>query len=188
VQIVTPDPISSGSARWNLLAAYESQIQQKKSATYAKNFVNSLVANVVSEPSSGSKALTTFLSGTGNVLLDYEADAMGAQAAGEKLQIVNPAQNTLIQNPAALTTSGTSNPAAVSFFDYMFSQAGQSIWVHEGFRATLKSVQSEKASIFYQPARLATVGSLGGWGKVTAKFFSTTGIVTLIENAHGYTS
>ena len=140
VQIVTPDPISSGSARWNLLAAYESQIQQKKSATSAKNFVNSLVANVVSEPSSGSKALTTFLSGTGNVLLDYEADAMGAQAAGEKIQIVNPAQNTLIQNPAALTTSGTSNPAAVSFFDYMFSQAGQSIWVHEGFRATLKSV------------------------------------------------
>jgi sulfate/thiosulfate transport system substrate-binding protein len=188
LQIVTPDPISSGSARWNLLAAYESQIQQKKSATYAKNFVNSLVANVVSEPSSGSKALTTFLSGTGNVLLDYEADAMAAQAAGEKIQIVNPAQNTLIQNPAALTTSGLTNPAAVSFFDYMFSQAGQSIWVHEGFRATLSAVASEKKTIFYQPARLATVASLGGWGKVTAKFFSSTGIVTLIENAHGYTS
>jgi sulfate transport system substrate-binding protein len=188
VQVVTPDPISSGSARWNLLAAYESQIQQKKTATQAKNFVNSLIANVVSEPSSGSKALTTFLSGTGNVLLDYEADAMGAQAAGDKLQIVNPAQNTLIQNPAALTTSGVSNPAAVAFFDYMFSQAGQTIWVHEGFRATLKAVAAEKKTIFYQPTRLATVASLGGWGKVTAKFFSTSGIVTLIENAHGFTS
>jgi sulfate/thiosulfate transport system substrate-binding protein len=188
VQVVTPDPISSGSARWNLLAAYESQIQQKKTPTQAKNFVNSLIANVVSEPSSGSKALTTFLSGTGNVLLDYEADAMGAQAAGDKLQIVNPAQNTLIQNPAALTTSGVSNPAAVSFFDYMFSQAGQTIWVHEGFRATLKAVAAEKKTIFYQPTRLATVASLGGWGKVTAKFFSTSGIVTLIENAHGFTS
>jgi ABC-type sulfate transport system substrate-binding protein len=70
----------------------------------------------------------------------------------------------------------------------MFSEAGQSIWVHEGFRATLAAVQSEKAGIFYQPARLATVASLGGWGKVTAKFFSSTGIVTLIENAHGFTS
>ncbi len=188
IQIVTPDPISSGSARWNLLAAYESQIQQHKSAKYAKNYVNSLVANVVSEPSSGSKALTTFIEGTGNVLLDYEADAMAAQAAGEKIQIVNPAQNTLIQNPAALTTSGLSSPAAVAFFDYMFSEAGQSIWVHEGFRATVSAVKSEKASIFYQPIRLATISSLGGWGKVTAKFFSSSGIVTLIENAHGYTS
>lgn len=188
VQVVTPDPISSGSARWNLLAAYESQIQQHKSAKYAKNYLNSLIANVVSEPPSGSKALTTFLEGTGNVLLDYEADAMAAQAAGEKIEIVDPAQNTLIQNPAALTTSGLSNPAAVAFFDYMFSEAGQSIWVHEGFRATLRAVQSEKASIFYQPTRLATISTLGGWGKVTAKFFSSTGIVTLIENAHGYTS
>ncbi|HWD94820.1 MAG TPA: substrate-binding domain-containing protein [Acidimicrobiales bacterium] len=188
IQIVTPDPISSGSARWNLLAAYESQIQQKKSATSAKNYVNSLVANVVSEPSSGSKALTTFLSGTGNVLLDYEADAKGAAAAGEKLQIVNPAQNTLIQNPAALTTTGLSNPTAVAFFDYMFSKAGQSIWVHEGFRATLSAVRAEKASIFYQPTRLATVAALGGWGKITAKFFSSSGIVTQIENAHGFTS
>lgn len=188
VQIVTPDPISSGSARWNLLAAYESQIQQGKSATYAKNYLNSLVANVVSEPSSGSKALTTFLSGTGNVLLDYEADAMDASVAGEPIQIVDPAQNFLIQNPAALTTSGLSNPAAVAFFEYMFSEAGQSIWVHNGFRGTLAAVTSEKKGIFYQPTRLATVASLGGWGKVTAKFFSSTGIVTLIENAHGFTS
>src|SRR5277367_564011 len=118
VQIVTPDPISSGSAKWNLLAAYQSQIQQGKSAKRATNYVNSLVANVVSEPSSGSKALTTFESGTGNVLLAYESDALNAKAAGQAISIVDPAQNTLIQNPAALTTSGLSSPAAVAFYDY----------------------------------------------------------------------
>src|ERR1700691_5374603 len=110
VQIVTPDPISSGSARWNLLAAYESQIQQGKTKTQAKNFTNSLVANVVSEPTSASKALTAFEDGTGNVLLAYEADAKAALAAGQKIQIVDPAQNLLIQNPAALTVAGTSHP------------------------------------------------------------------------------
>src|SRR6202167_3844816 len=134
IQIVTPDPISSGSARWNLLAAYESQIQQGKSATKATNFVNSLVANVVSEPSSGSRALTTFESGTGNVLLAYESDALTAKAAGQAIKIVNPAQNTLIQNPAALTTSGLSSPAAVAFYDSLFSRAGQAIWVAQNFR------------------------------------------------------
>jgi ABC-type sulfate transport system substrate-binding protein len=188
VQIVTPDPISSGSARWNLLAAYESQIQQGKTAKYAKDFTNSLIAKVVSEPSSASKALTTFTSGTGNVLLAYEADADAAVAANEAVQIVNPAQNLLIQNPAALTTTGLANPGATAFFNYMFSEAGQIIWVGKGFRATNPVVEGLKQGIFYAPKRLATVASLGGWGKVTAKFFSTTGIVTLIENAHGYTS
>jgi sulfate transport system substrate-binding protein len=188
VQIVTPDPISSGSARWNLLAAYESQIQQGRTKTQAKNYVNSLVANVVSEPTSGSKALTAFEDGTGNVLLAYEADAKAAVTAGQPLQIIDPAQNTLIQNPAALTTTGLATPAAVAFFDFMFSRAGQTIWVNEGFRATESAMKSLKASSFYQPKRLASVASLGGWGKVTATYFSPTGIITQIENAHGYTS
>ncbi|MGC1237492.1 MAG: extracellular solute-binding protein [Acidimicrobiales bacterium] len=188
VQIVTPDPISSGSARWNLLAAYESQIQQGKSKTQAKNFTNSLVANVVSEPSSASKALTAFEDGTGNVLLAYEADAKAALAAGQKIQIVDPAQNLLIQNPAALTVAGTSNPYAVNFLNFLFSRAGQTIWVNEGFRATSPGVQSLKANLFYHPKRLATIASLGGWGKVTDTYFSSTGIITAIENAHGFTS
>jgi ABC-type sulfate transport system substrate-binding protein len=188
VQIVTPDPISSGSARWNLLAAYQSQIQQGKTAAQATSFTNSLVANVVSEPSSGSKALTTFESGTGNVLLAYESDALTAKAAGQAITIVDPAQNTLIQNPAALTTTGVASPAATAFYDYLFSRAGQAIWVAQNFRGTIPYVKTLKAGVFYAPKRLATVGSLGGWGKVTAKFFSPTGIVTKIENSHGYTS
>ncbi len=188
VQIVTPDPVSSGSARWNLLAAYESQIQQGKSAAQAKKYVNSLVANVVSEPSSGSKALTTFESGTGNVLLAYESDALAAKAAGQAIDIVDPAQNLLIQNPAALTTSGTQSTAAQAFYAYLFSRAGQTIWVQQNFRGTIPYVQSLKKSVFYQPQRLATVGGLGGWGKVTDKFFSPSGIITQIEASHGYTS
>ncbi|HEY1826121.1 MAG TPA: extracellular solute-binding protein [Acidimicrobiales bacterium] len=188
VQIVTPDPISSGSARWNLLAAYESQIQQGKSAAQATNYVNSLVANVVSEPSSGSRALTTFESGTGNVLLAYEADALAAKAAGQPIDIVNPAQNTLIQNPGALTTSGEQSTAAQAFYAYLYSRAGQTIWVQQNFRGTIPYVQALKKGVFYQPQRLATVASLGGWGKVTDKFFAPSGLITKIENAHGYTS
>ena len=85
VKIVTPDPISSGSARWNLLAAYESQIALGLKPAAAKTFLNSLIGNVVAEPSSGSKALSTFLAGTGNVLLAYEADAYPAQLSdGER--------------------------------------------------------------------------------------------------------
>jgi sulfate/thiosulfate transport system substrate-binding protein len=188
VQIVTPDPISSGSARWNLLETYESQIKLKKTASAAAAYTNSVVKNVVAEPSSGSKALTAFLAGTGNVLLAYESDAKAAVAAAKPVKIVYPAQNIVIQTPAALTT--TANKGAKAFFAYLFSSAGQSIWAHNGFRPTLKSTATATKSLFhaYAATQLTTIASLGGWPAVTAKFFSTNGIITKIERAHGWTS
>ena len=188
VKIVTPDPISSGSARWNLLAAYESQIDQGSTAAQANTYINALIKNVVSEPSSGSKALSAFIAGTGNVLLAYESDALNAFVTGQKLQIVQPAQNLLIQNPAALTTTGTSNPAAVAFYDFLFSKSGQEIWLQQHFRPTLASLAAVSKTTFYTPVKLNTVTALGGWAKITPKFFAPTGIITQAENANGYTS
>ena len=188
VQIVTPDPISSGSAKWNLLAAYYSQVLQGKTKTEPHNFLNSVITNVVSEPSSGSKALSTFLAGTGNVLLAYESDAQEALAKGSKIQIIYPAQNILIQTPAALTVTGSNNPAAVAFFQFLFSSAGQTILTQQDYRATLAGQASTLNSAFYNPAKLTTIAKLGGWSKVWAQFFSSTGLFTRIENAHGYTT
>ncbi len=188
VKIVTPDPISSGSARWNLLAAYESQIDQGSTPAAANTYVNALIKNVISEPTSGSRALSAFIAGTGNVLLAYESDALNAFVAGQKLQIIQPAQNFLIQTPAALTTSGTKNTAAVAFYDYIFSKAGQEIWLQQHFRPTLPSLAAVSKTTFYSPATLNTIAALGGWAKVTPKFFSPTGVITKAENANGYTS
>ncbi len=188
VKIVTPDPISSGSARWNLLAAYESQIDQGSTAAQANTYINALIKNVVSEPSSGSKALSAFIAGTGNVLLAYESDALNAFVTGQKLQIVQPAQNLLIQNPAALTKTGTANKAAVAFYDFLFSKAGQEIWLQQHFRPTIPSLQALSKTTFYTPVKLNTITALGGWAKITPKFFSPTGIITQAENANGYTS
>jgi sulfate/thiosulfate-binding protein len=188
VKIVTPDPISSGSARWNLLAAYEAQIDQGSSAAQANTYINALIKNVISEPSSGSKALSAFIAGTGNVLLAYESDALNAFVSGQKIQIVQPAQNLLIQNPAALTKTGTANKAAVAFYDFLFSKAGQEIWLQQHFRPTIASLQAVSKTTFYTPVKLNTVTALGGWAKITPKFFSPTGIITQAENANGYTS
>jgi ABC-type sulfate transport system substrate-binding protein len=188
VTIVTPDPISSGSARWNLLAAYESQIAQGLKPAAAATFLNSLIGNVIAEPSSGSKALSTFLAGTGNVLLAYEADALAAYASGQKIQIVQPPQNFLIENPAALTTTGTRNPGAKAFYGFIFSKAGQLIWLHYFFRPTLPSLTPLLKTTLYSPRVMTKVSSLGGWTQVNNKFFSPHGIITKAEAAHGYTS
>jgi sulfate transport system substrate-binding protein len=188
VQIVTPDPLSSGSARWNLLAAYESQIDQGDSAAKADTYVNALIKNVISEPSSGSKALSAFIAGTGNVLLAYESDALNAFASHQKIQIVQPAQNLLIQNPAALTTTGTKNRGAIAFYAYIFSKAGQEIWLAQHFRPTISSLKAVSKTTFYTPVKLNTITQLGGWGKVTPKFFGSDGLITKAESASGYTS
>ncbi len=188
VQIVTPDPISSGSAKWNLLAAYEYEILIGKRTQVAHTFLNKVVGNTVAEPSSGSKALSTFLAGTGNVLLAYESDAQEALAKGAAIQIVYPQQNILIQTPAPLTNSGSSNPSAVAFFKYLFSPAGQAILVVQDYRSTLPSKKSSLNKAFYDPSKLITISAMGGWSKVWSQFFGTTGLFTRIENAHGFTS
>jgi sulfate transport system substrate-binding protein len=188
IKIVTPDPISSGSARWNLLAAYESQLQQRRTPKQANAFINALIKHVVTEPSSGSRSLTTFLAGTGNVLLAYESDASAAIAAGKHVQIVQPAQNLLIENPAALTKSGAGNKSAAAFYRFIFSTEGQAIWASLRYRPTLPSIKVGTRHEFYQPKALTTIAKLGGWPAVTAKFFSPTGIITKAEAANGYTS
>jgi sulfate transport system substrate-binding protein len=171
-----------------LLAAYQSQILQKKSAKAANTYLNSLVSNVVSEPTSGSKALTAFLAGTGNVLLAYEADAQQAIDNGSTIEIVQPTENLLIENPAALTTTGSSNPAAVAFYKYLFSPVGQSIWETYNFRPASPALKDSVLTDFYQPVKLTTITKLGGWPAVITKYFGTSGIITQVENAHGYTT
>src|ERR1035437_10164823 len=188
VQIVTPDPISSGSAKWNLLGAYESQILQGKRSEVSHKFLNKVVGNVIAEPSSGSKALLTSLTGTGNVLVSYESDAQEALAKGSPIQIVYPQQNVLIQTPAALTTTGANNSSAVAFFKYLFSPAGQTILVTQDYRSTLPSKKSALNKAFYSPAKMITISSMGGWSKVWSQFFSPSGLFTRVESAHGYTS
>jgi sulfate transport system substrate-binding protein len=203
VQIVTPNPATSGSAKWNLLAAYAAWIATKHTGAQAQNFLKSVLANTVAQPSSGSTALSTFLAGTGNVLLDYEDDALAAQAAGDAIQVVVPPQTLLIENPLALTVQGLLKPAAVAFYKYLFSAAGQGIFASLGYRSVLKTIWAQTSSnfaAFTKPTYLQTVETLspGGWTTLDPEFFGSTvtfskkdathptaGIVTYLEQFAG---
>ena len=95
----------------------------------------------MAQPSSASAALQTFLSGQGDVLLDYEDDALYAKKQGEAVQVVTPPQTILIQNPIAVTK--TASPAAKAFLSYLLSPAGQTVWGQQGYRPVLPSVASK---------------------------------------------
>ena len=182
VGVITPNVFSSGSAKWNVMAAYGAEIHQGKTPAQAQLYLSQLLHNAVAQPSSASAALQTFLSGQGDVLLDYEDDALYAKSKGEAVDIITPPQTILIENPiAVIKTAGSS---AQAFVSYLLSPAGQKIWAEQGYRPVLSSVASQFH--FPKPKTLFTIDSLGGWTSVNVKFFDPqTGIVTHVEQSLG---
>ncbi|HEX4281537.1 MAG TPA: sulfate ABC transporter substrate-binding protein [Solirubrobacteraceae bacterium] len=187
VDVITPNPSTSGSARWNILAGYGAQLKEGKTPAEALAYINTLLTkNVSVQDSSASAALQTFTGGKGDVLLDYESDALAAEKAGDAVQIVYPKQTILIQTPIAVTTKSSHAQQAQAFVNWQWSTAGQTIWAQKGYRPVLSSVASQFASKFPTPPDLFTIAYLGGWTKVSKDFFApSTGSITKIEQAAG---
>jgi sulfate/thiosulfate transport system substrate-binding protein len=184
VKVITPNPFSSGSAKWNLMAAYGSQLVSGKSKAQATNYLSQLLKNTVAQPSSASNALQTFLSGQGDVLLDYEDDALYAQHAGEPISVITPPQTILIQNPIAVPTNAANPAAAKAFVAFLLSAPGQKIWGQQGYRPVLPQVAAQFK--FPKPKVLFTIDKLGGWTKVNTVYFDpTNGLVAKIETQLG---
>ncbi len=189
IGIVTPNPGSSGSARWNVLAAYHSVIASGGSEKDAEAYLKKVFANVEALPGSGRDATTAFQGGTGDVLLSYENEAIFARQSGEKIDYVIPQQNLLIENPAAVTTKAA--PAAKKFLDFAISAEGQDIYAQHGFRPVgsvdgvdVGSVEgaNDPSKPFPAIKDLATIDkTFGGWEAVNTKFFDEKdGIITKI--------
>jgi sulfate/thiosulfate transport system substrate-binding protein len=187
VDVITPNPSTSGSARWNVLAAYGAQLKEGKTPAQALAYLHMLLTkNVSVQPSSASAALQTFTGGKGDVLLDYESDAIAAKKAGDAVQYIVPPQTLLIETPIAVTTKSSHASQAQAFVNWLWTPAAQAIWAKEGYRPVDKSVLAREASKFPTPAGLFTIKTLGGWTKVQKTFFApSTGSITKIEEAAG---
>ena len=187
VSVITPNPSTSGSARWNILAAYGGELKEGKTPAQALAYLRTLLTkNVSVQDASASAALQTFTSGKGDVLLDYESDALSAVKAGDDVQIVYPKQTILIQTPIAVTAKSSHQAQAKAFLAYQWSAAGQTIWAQQGYRPVLASVAARFKSTFPTPPQLFNIGFLGGWTAVDKTMFApSTGSVTKIEEAAG---
>jgi sulfate transport system substrate-binding protein len=193
VRVFTPNPFSSGSARWNLMAAYGAQLRLGATTTQAQSYLKKLLENTVVQGTSAVAELQAFLSDDGahpgDVFLDYESDAIQAIRGHDQLSYVVPKQTILIENPIAVTADAQNRAAATAFYNYLLSSAGQLEWAKLGYRPVLPAVASETRNKFPHPAQLFTIGFLGGWDQVNSEFFSTStsapGIVTGIESSLG---
>lgn len=188
IGIVTPDPASSGSAKWNILAAYTHVLEEGGTDAQAAAYLKQFFANVKAKPESGSKATQTFLNGTGDVLVSYENEAIGARQKGSAVDYIVPKESILIENPAAVTTKASK--AAKAFLSFAESDAGQKIFISKGFRPALDGVAvgsvtgaNNPGSPFPAVQKLETIENLGGWKVANVKYFDPkVGIVTKIEN------
>jgi sulfate/thiosulfate transport system substrate-binding protein len=182
VSIVTPNPFSSGSARWNIMAVYGSQIEQGKSEAQALAAVKTVLEKTQSQPGSGRDAMTAFTQGQGDVLLTYENEAIKAEKAGENVEYVIPEDTIKIETPIAVTKKAP--PQAKKFLEFIWSEAGQKIWAENGYRPVDPKLVNPKQ--FPTPKGLFTIAKFGGWGKVKEQFFEEkTGSVTKIEEELG---
>jgi sulfate/thiosulfate transport system substrate-binding protein len=187
VKVITPNPASSGSAKWNILAAWaHAREAAGGSDAKAQDFVTKLLHNAVALPGSGSDALSSFIAGNGDVLLAYENDSIEAKAAGDDVDYIVPKDTLLIQNPAAVTTDAA--PAAQDFLDFQLSKEGQTLYAKAGFRPVIGGVTTDvpgandPSDPFPKVPQLYTIDKdFGGWDKANSEFFDDkTGVITKI--------
>jgi sulfate/thiosulfate-binding protein len=184
VQVITPNPFSSGGARWNVMGAYGAQIEQGRSQAEATAYLSRLFENVPVQDKSAREALQTFVGGKGDVMIAYENEAIAAQQAGQRVDYVVPDQTILIENPIAVVTKSRHQTQAKAFVDFLRSPEGQGIFAQKGYRPV--SPQAAGADRFPRPKGLFTIDDLGGWDQVTKIFFDKRdGVMAQIEKQVG---
>jgi sulfate/thiosulfate transport system substrate-binding protein len=192
VGIVTPNPASSGSAKWNLLAAYGSVIADGGDDAAAQDYMTKFFGNVAALPDSGRDATTAFTSGTGDVLLSYENEAILARQSGQDFDYIVPDTTLRIDNPCALTTDASDG--AKAFLDFQKSTEGQKLYAETGYRPLVDvgdvtvDGANDPSNPFPEPQTLLNIDDdFGGWDVANDKFFgdgtdgAPMGILTQIQ-------
>jgi sulfate/thiosulfate-binding protein len=185
LEVVTPNPLSSGSAKWNLLAPYAAKSNGGQDPAAGLDFINKLVTeHVKSRPASGKDATTVFLQGSGDVLISYENEAINTERQGNPVEHINPPQTFKIENPVAVVTSSAHLEQANALKNFLYTPAGQKLWAEAGFRPVDPAVAADFAKDFPTPQKLWTIVDLGGWSAVDpALFDKDNGSITKIYKA-----
>lgn len=191
VSVITPNPKTSGGARWNFLAAWAWALKQPGGdEASARRYLHELFRHVPVLDTSARAATTTFVQhGLGDVLIGWENEALLAirEKPGEGLAIVYPSISILAEPPVAVVDQYAlqhgQRPLATAYLQYLYSKEGQEIIARNFYRPRDPQVAAQFAEQ-YPKIELATVADLGGWAGAQQKFFGDGGVFDQIY-AHG---
>jgi sulfate/thiosulfate-binding protein len=188
VQVVTPNPFSSGSAKWNIHAAYGAERRLGKTDKQATAYVQKLFGHVVSQDTSGRNATNTFLAGKGDVLITYESEAINSRLNGQDIQYVIPRQSMLIELPIAVTKSSSNQDKANQFIQFVKGSTSQDLFAQYGFRPVDKKILAKYAAKYPARPGIFKVDDkiIGGWRNADRIWFDPNkGRMAAIERAIG---
>jgi sulfate transport system substrate-binding protein len=188
IEVITPNPFTSGGARWNVMAAYGAWRKAGKTDKQAQANLLKLFENVAVQDTSARNALNTFLSGKGDVFLAYENETIFANLHGQSVPYVIPRSTILIENPIAVTKSSQSKDKANQFLRFLRTPGAQQVFADNGYRPVDKKVLARNRKKFPVRPGQFTIDQLGlgGWDKVQKRFFDpSTGIMARIERQVG---
>lgn len=187
LEILTPDPKTSGGAQWNILALYGAALRGQINGVPANDenaateFLKSVLKNVTAFDKGARESITNFENGTGDVAITYENEVLVGQQAGQDYELVIPTSTILIENPVAVVDTyvdkhGT-REVAEAFVQFLFSKEAQEVFAKHGLRPLDSSVL---AAVQYPAVTdLFTIkDQFGGWAEATPKYFGETGIYT----------
>src|ERR671912_827717 len=184
VEVIEPNPFTSGGAKWNIMAAYGAQLQAGKTPEQANAYLLELFRHVPVQDKSAREALQTFIGGKGDVMLAYENEAINAQQKEQPVDYVVPDSTILIENPIAVTAKSKNAAAAGAFVEFLRSEPAQKLYAERGYRPVNGAAAAGAG--FPEPPGLFTIKDLGGWTDVNKRFFDKeAGIVADIERTVG---
>jgi sulfate/thiosulfate transport system substrate-binding protein len=184
VEVVTPNPFTSGGARWNVMAAYGAQLKEGKTPAQAIGYLQQLFKHVVVQDKSARDALNTFVGGKGDVLITYENEALYARHHNADVAWIIPKATIRIENPIAVLKNSSHKAEAEAFVKFLYTPKGQTLFGGAGYRPVIASV----AKKFNFPTRpqLFTIDYVGGWPAASTRFFDpTNGVMAKIEQGLG---
>jgi sulfate transport system substrate-binding protein len=189
LEILTPDPKTSGGAQWNILALFGAALRGKIEGVPANDeaaaidFLKSVLKNVTAFDKGARGSITNFETGVGDVAITYENEALVGQQSGQDYEFVIPTSTILIENPVSVVDTyvdkhGT-REVAEAFVQFLFSKEAQEVFAKHGLRSLDKEVAAATEAQYPPVTDLFTIGDqFGGWSEAGPKYFGDSGIYT----------
>ena len=185
LEVLTPNPKTSGGAMWNILGLYGAA-QRGHVEGYtadevgAQDFLLKVLQNVTVMDKSARDSIVNFEKGIGDVAITYENEVLVGRQAGQNYELVLPSSTIQIDNPVAVVDThvdkhGT-REVAEAFVEFLFTPQAQQIFAKHGLRSPDPAVAEATAEQYPPIQDLFTIDHFGGWKEATPKFFGETGL------------
>lgn len=192
LQILTPNPKTSGGAMWNILSLYGAARRgfiegvPANDEAAAQAFLKSVLANVTVMDKGARESITNFEKGVGDVAITYENEVLVGQQSGQDYDYVIPRSSILIENPVAVIDAyvdrhGT-RAVAEAFVNFLATPEAQQVFARHGLRSVDPDVAKGTAAQYPALEDMFTIDFFGGWAKATPDFFGETGIYNQVIN------